>query len=186
MKKTMTQHFTRTLLIFSILFLSINVKAAIIVQDIFIDIDIADAGNSFDIELTDSGLFGALTFDSEAVDFGYTAPDLDPLFSFTLSLKDLLISSADDTDPDISPEGITDEFAPMDGIIALYSFFETSTAFGSIIDREFEVMDNNGLMVTGMLTFGAPTTVDVDVPAPATVLLMLLPLGFIIRKKCRQ
>lgn len=81
--------------------------------------------------------------------------------------------------------GLTYKFAPADGIIGLISFFLTGAADGTIVENDFQVEDNNGLLVAGFLTFGEARIVVGEVSAPNTLLLFLGAFGFSMLSKNR-
>ncbi|MFT6270154.1 MAG: hypothetical protein ACJAVV_002983 [Alphaproteobacteria bacterium] len=82
--------------------------------------------------------------------------------------------------------GLTYKFAPTDGIIGLIWFFLTDTADGRIVENDFQLGDNNGLLVAVFLTFGEARIVIGEVSAPNILLLFLGAFGFSMLSKNRN
>lgn len=164
-------------------FTSLTANAAVIHQDVFIDIDFAEEGNVWEITEADSGLFGTLRYSPGLVEIGgIITPEDDPYFTFSFSLAGLAFSAMDDFD--------FGSFAPL-ATVDVLDFFSgvNSLDFLSVdpfilitpdgLDTVFVANDAQGSYVTGLLSFGEITLVS----EPSMLILMLGGLVLVARRK---
>ena len=162
--------------------LSFSSQAALITQQVFIDITDAEAGNSFSVTAADSGLFGTIQYDSDKV-FGSTvsAGD-DPLFSFSFNLKGFAVTHLLDTFQALLSADLVSA-NPMSGISGLNSSLEFGVAsFASITGNLIDVDDDNGFAFSGMLEFGPPRVAS-QVSEPSIAVLLLSGLLLMARRR---
>jgi hypothetical protein len=170
-----------SLAVSSLLFTSFSANAVLITQNIYIDIDTADAGNAWGISLADSGLFGTIQYDpTKVVGGGIITPEDDPSYSFSLALGGLALSMFDDVDFGFGgPIALTDPLNAFAGIQGLLFNFDNGVEFASIVFDYFDAFDGQFNEVSGVLIFGDTTLV----PEPSMLLLVLGGLAFVARRR---
>lgn len=173
--------FAASLAVTSLAFTSFSANAVLITQNIYIDVDTADAGNVWGISLADSGLFGTIQYDpTKVVAGGIITPEDDPSYSFSLALGGLALSMFDDVDFGFGgPIALTNPLDALAGIDALFFNFDNGLEFGQIAFDYFEAVDGQFNLVSGALRFGDTTFI----PEPSMLLLVLGGIAFAARRR---
>jgi hypothetical protein len=179
-----------SLAVSSLAFTSFSANAVLITQEVFIDLDTADAGNIWGITLADSGLFGTIQYDpTKVVDdgLGIVTPGSDPFYSFSFALGGLALSIFDDVGfgtSDDTPWSFVDPLNFFSGISSMdFIFFDGDGSIGgNVFDLvDWSQFDQTGdvFVVNGTLRFGDTTLV----PEPSMLLLVLGGLAFAARRR---
>lgn len=172
-----------SLAVSSLLFTSFSANAVLITQEVFIDIDNADVGNIWGIDIADSGLFGTIQYDPTKVGIGgIITPDDDSSFSFTFTLAGMALSIFDDIDIDFGfggPLAFVDPLNAFSGIQGIDFLSDNGLEYISIGFDYLDAFDAQGNAVSGELRFGDTTLV----PEPAMFLLVLGGMVFAARRR---
>ncbi|MFT6898365.1 MAG: hypothetical protein ACJA13_002786 [Paraglaciecola sp.] len=163
----------------SVGFTSFSANAAVIMQDVFIDIDRADTGNAWGIILADSGLFGTIQYDPTKVVIGGTiTPEDDRFYTFSFALAGLAFTAMDDWDFGFGgPLAYTDPADFFSGVTGID--FQAADYMYSINGANFNADDGDTHVVSGLLTFGQTQLVS----EPSVLIMMLGGLVLITRRK---
>ena len=186
-KVKLMKYLKKVLLASSLLLSAFAANAALITQDIFIEVD---EFLSVGFTSADNGLFGSIQYESDDVVGGIATTDLSAL-TFTIDFAGLFLQETDDDffgDPFLGPFAETDPFAPESGANALTTSFSGADFFGFVAgtDVTFEIGDPFGQsfeVLVGTLSFSDPITGQVS--EPSVLALFSVALLMLVRRRLR-